>query len=385
MLEGLRRLGREYLELRRFLVGNADPRIVFYAEDHASWPHFEPIVKELTGRFGREVAYVSSSAKDAILQMGDPKVHAYYIGAGVARIAFFETLRNALVVMTMPDLNTYHIKRSRLPGVHYVYIHHSIVSTHMAYRKAAFDHFDTVFCVGPHHVAETRATEKIFGLRPKILVEHGYGRLDAILRDSSAIKGANRAIPHILLAPSWGDHAILESVGEQVVNALLEFGYRVTVRPHPRTRQRNPKLLDDLARRFCGNDNFTLDENIASRRSLLSADLLISDWSGAALEYAFGLERPVLFINVPRKVNNSEYVNLPMEPLEVSVREKLGAIVALGDWTALCRETERLLTAATRYTAYLHRLRLETIFNVGQSGEIGARALADLFNTQFGK
>ncbi|MBI3896310.1 MAG: CDP-glycerol glycerophosphotransferase family protein [Acidobacteria bacterium] len=372
------------MELRRFQAGNADPRIVFYAEDHSSWPHFEPIVNDLTGRLGRQIAYVTSSARDPILKMGDPHVDAYGIGAGATRIMFFETLRNSLVIMTMPDLNMFHIKRTRLPGVHYVYVQHSLVSTHMAYRKGAFDHFDTIFCAGPHHVVETRATENIYGLRVKNLIEHGYGRLDAILRDSPAITQVDRAIPHILLAPSWGEHAILETVGEPVVNALLEAGYRVTVRPHPRTRQRCSKALDDLARRFYGNDNFTLEEKIASQRSLLNADLMISDWSGAALEYALGLGKPVLFINVPRKVNNPEYGNLPMEPIEVSVRKDLGAIVAPGDWAALCSESERLINATSRYSERLRRLRLKTVFNVDRSGEIGASALVDLFDNQFG-
>ena len=33
---------------------------------------------------------------------------------------------------------------------------------------------------------------------------------------------------------------------------------------------------------------------------------MVSDWSGVAMEFAFGLERPVLFIDVPRKTNNPE-------------------------------------------------------------------------------
>ena len=384
MFAGLRRLGREYAGLRRFLAGNDRPRIVFYAEDRGSWPHFEPIVKALTGRLAREIAYVTSSANDPILDGNDPKIDPYGVGAGAARITFFETLQNALVVMTMPDLQTYHIKRSKLPGVHYVYVHHSLVSTHMAYRRGAFDHFDTVFCAGPHHVAETRATEKLYGLRAKELVEHGYGRLDAILQESCVAGRKDRTPPNILLAPSWGEHAILETVGERVIDALLGAGWRVTVRPHPRTRQTSPKTLERLARRFGAREDFSLEEDIASFESLLGADLMISDWSGAALEYALGLERPVLFLDVPRKVNNPEYASLPMEPLEVSVRRTLGAVVPPGDTAALCREAERLVAAAGACAEGLRRTRREIVFNVNRSGEIAAGALADRFDRLFG-
>ena len=59
-----------------------------------------------------------------------------------------------VVVMTMPDLNQFQIKRSRF-SVHYVHVQHSLVSLHMIYRKGAFDHFDTVFC-SYHHIAEIR-------------------------------------------------------------------------------------------------------------------------------------------------------------------------------------------------------------------------------------
>ena len=31
---------------------------------------------------------------------------------------------------------------------------------------------------------------------------------------------------------------------------------------------------------------------------------MVSDWSGAALEYSFGLKKPVIFLDLPKKVNN---------------------------------------------------------------------------------
>mgnify|MGYP003326545469 CR=1 FL=1 len=46
---------------------------------------------------------------------------------------------------------------------------------------------------------------------------------------------------------------------------------------------------------------------MSTQESLHRSDLMISDWSGAALDYALGLNKPVLFIDVPRKVNNLDY------------------------------------------------------------------------------
>ena len=42
-------------------------------------------------------------------------------------------------------------------------------------------------------------------------------------------------------------------------------------------------------------------------KSFDKADLMISDWSGVAFEFAFGLEKPVIFIDLPKKINNSDF------------------------------------------------------------------------------
>ena len=53
---------------------------------------------------------------------------------------------------------------------------------------------------------------------------------------------------------------------------------------------------------------------------------MICDWSGAALDYAFGLNKPVIFIDVPRKVNNPDYQELGVECFEVWIRDHIGVV-----------------------------------------------------------
>ena len=55
--------------------------------------------------------------------------------------------------------------------------------------------------------------------------------------------------------------------------------------------------------------------------------MMISDWSGAALDYALSQSKPVLFIDVPRKVNNPSYQESAIEPLEVFIRDKIGQVI----------------------------------------------------------
>ena len=98
------------------------------------------------------------------------KIKTFCIGDGPARTKFFLELKAKVLIMTMPDLETYHIKRSKVFPVHYVYLFHSMNSTHMEFQKNAFDHFDSIFCVGPYQIQEIRATEQLYNLKQKKLI-----------------------------------------------------------------------------------------------------------------------------------------------------------------------------------------------------------------------
>ena len=52
-----------------------------------------------------------------------------------------------------------------------------------ALREGALDAFDTIFCTGPHVVREVRATEEVYGLPAKKLVEFGYPLADKLIAE----------------------------------------------------------------------------------------------------------------------------------------------------------------------------------------------------------
>lgn len=119
---------------------------------------------------------------------------------------------------------------------------------------------------------------------------------------------------------------MIESCGEQLIELLLAHSYRVILRPHHETVKQDPELLAKMDERFAGPD-FTLEQSVESDDSIFKSDFLVSDVSGISLEYAFGTERPVIFMDVPRKVRNEEYEQIGIEPLEISIREKIGVVV----------------------------------------------------------
>lgn len=377
---------REFREWRRFkALPRADRRIAFYAEDHTSRVHLEAIVRHLTEDHRQAVLYLSSGGPDSVPD-SSALVRPFFIGDGIVRTIVFRTLDVDVMVMTMPGLETFHIKRSALP-VHYVYVHHSMVSSHMIYRKTAFDHFDTIFCVGPHHLTETRETEAIYDLPAKRLVRHGYGRLDAIMetaRRKGPLPVAPGAPAQILVAPSWGPNCLFETCGEDLVQVLLAAGYRVTARPHPHTRRTAPRRLWSLHQRFRTHPRFAYEDDIAGQDTLESAHLMISDWSGAALDFAFGHERPVLFIDLPRKVNNPEYERLKTPPIEAAIRFEVGAVLPPERLSEAAGEVERLIANAADFTRSIRAARDRVVFNPGRSGEVGAEAIVEILRSTAG-
>ena len=356
--------------------------IVFYSEGSNDWVHFYPIIEHLTLTDQRIICYLSSSPDDPGLHINSPNIFQFLIGKGVIRTFLFRKIQAEVFVMTMPDLGTYHLKRSIHP-VHYVYLFHNMVSSHMTFNPGAFDHFDTIFCVGPHHIDEIRKRENLNRLQKKQLFKHGYGRLDSILKEFNNNQNppSNKGKLKILIAPSWGDHGLLETKGREVVDILLNAGYFVVVRPHPETTKRAPKAINSLQKLFRNHPNFVYEGTITSLNSLFQSHIMISDWSGVALEYAFGLEKPVLFIDVPRKVKNPDYTKLDIIPVEDFIRHDIGLIIPPEQIQDIPLFIKKLLKNAHNFKSNIDNLRSKWVYNLGESGMRGAEKLIEIAKT----
>ena len=376
--------GNERKELEKFNKLSLDERsIVFYSEDISSFVHFEQIIHELTEKMGCQICYVTSAKDDPILTSQNKRIKVFYIGLGAIRTKFFMELKAEVLVMTMPNLETYFIKRSKVYPVHYVYIFHSIVSTHTIYRKGAFDHFDSIFCVGPHHVEEISATESVYDLNHKNLVEYGYGLLDN-LQTNKSMKNQQRCTEDgkkkILVAPSWGKNGLLETKGMELVRILLDAGYYVTVRPHPMTIRKWSKTIKAIENEFKSNTNFEIEKDVSSFDSLSSAYGLISDWSGIAIEYAFACELPVLYIDGSPKINNSSYDKISCEPLEITIRNLIGKIISPNELESLPKTIESTYENIDNFKTKIQEIRDKTVFNLGESGMKGAQEIVKILH-----
>jgi len=163
-----------------------------------------------------------------------------------------------------------------------------------------------------------------------------------------------------------------------LTEVLLNAGYHVIVRPHYQTLLRTPEVMNRLKAKYGGLENFEYQDRMAESDTLFRSDVLICDWSAMAIEYALGLEKPVLFIDLPRRIRNPDWKAWGIEPLEASVREAAGDIVSPQYLDQVPHKIERLLGDPGAFSASMEKLRPETVFNIGNSVALGARELARL-------
>ncbi len=156
-------------------------QVTFYNEGESYWPHIKGLLLATLEKKNKSVCYVSSSLDDPGFMINNPNLNKFFIGAGFVRNYFFQSLETDIMIMTMPDLHNYQIKRSQ-QKVHYVYVQHSLASLHTIYKHGAFDHYDTVCAAGPHHVREIKAIEEQYSLPRKNIIKLGYSRLDNLIK-----------------------------------------------------------------------------------------------------------------------------------------------------------------------------------------------------------
>ena len=364
--EGLHRLNH---------LATRDKHLVFYAESEADWAYLEPVVTGLERR-KQTVVRICSDKRDPALQ----RPNSYYVGSGSPRTILFRTIAADAFVTTLTDLETFHLKRSINP-VRYFYIFHSIASTHRVYRPHAFDAYDTILCVGPHHEQEIRRTEAVFGLPAKCMVKHGYGRLDTLIGDLTAIERQTNPCHNgprrVLLAPTWGDSSLVNHGLDSLIAVLLKARFHVILRFHPMTRRHLPRLAEELAARFSCEGALQIDPLINTTQSLLDADIMISEWSGAPLDYAFSRLRPVLFIDTPPKIHNPEHGKLELPYLEEDIRGRIGRILPPEKFQEVPGAVEDLIAHAGDWKERIRAVREATVYNVGHSGEAGAEAIME--------
>lgn len=365
--------------------------LVFYSETGQDWHQFSGLISELNTRLQRKVCYVTSDRNDPGLVYQHPNYQSIFMPEGLFQIAFFQMNQTDVFVLTMMDLNNLQLKRSLYP-VHYVYLFHSMGSTHMVDHANSFDHYDSLFCTGPHQIKEIRRREELKGLPAKHLFDYGHPRLEQVLHEGrefrldasmhANITDETAHKPVVLIAPTWGDNSIFNVCGEELITILLGANFKVIMRPHYHSNRLTPAVIERVRQQFESHEDFEYIDRMGETRSLFRSDILVSDWSAMALEYSLGLEKPVLFVDVPRRIRNPDWQEWGIEPMEASIRNQVGEIVAPHELNLAPEKIRNLLSRRSEFISQMRQLREQLVFRLGSSVADGADELARIADNQ---
>jgi YidC/Oxa1 family membrane protein insertase len=364
---------REKADYKRFF-SVINKHLVFYSESNGFYKYFGGIIEYILNNTNITVHYITSDPNDSIFEKAkeNQQLKAYYIGEKKL-ITLMMKMEADIVVMTMPDLENFHIKRSYLKkDIEYIFIPHSMDSLNMTMRTASMDHFDTVFCTGKHQREEALKTEIAYNLPKRNLVDWGYCLLDDMRDCYAKMDKKEKGYKSILIAPSWYKDNIVDSCLEELLDNLKGHGYKVTVRPHPQHVKHQPEKMEGLKERYKYDEDIEIQTDFSSNSTIFEADMMITDWSGIAYEYAFTTCKPVLFIDTPMKIMNPEYQKIDTVPINIWMRNEIGTTLKPDQMDMAAETVQTMLANADAYYEKIDAFVHEYVYNLGDSAKVGA-------------
>ncbi|MCR5419607.1 MAG: CDP-glycerol glycerophosphotransferase family protein [Lachnospiraceae bacterium] len=274
------------------------PDIIVFSDHKRYWNVFKPICDELERR-KIDSCYYTASSDDPALSEKYSHVHCCFIGEGNRAYAHLNMMSAQICLSTTPGLDVYQWKRSKDTN-YYVHIPHS-VGTLTMYRMFGLDFYDSVLLNGDFQERTLRKLETIRGIRAKELHTVGCIYFDAMrerLKSARTTCKTDSEKITVLLAPSWGPNAILTKYGEDFLDALVETGFNIIIRPHPQSKTSENKMLDSLERKFPESDKWHWNNDNDNFDVLREADVMISDFSGVIYDYALVFDGAVIYTEV---------------------------------------------------------------------------------------
>ncbi|MBQ3048259.1 MAG: membrane protein insertase YidC [Clostridia bacterium] len=356
--------------------------IVIYSEKSGFYKYYKDLINELLAKSNLTIHYITNDYNDNIFEVAktNPKIKPYYISLKKTAILMM-LVETDIFIMTTPDLNKYYLKRSFIKkDIEYIYVPHDAMSVHMGFNEGALDHYDTIFCSGKHVKAEVAKTEEVYNLPKKNLVEFGFPLLDELVKSAEKEVKENKkdkdAIKEILIAPSWQEDNLLDSCIDEIIESLYKNkNYHLTVRPHPEYMKRFGFKMDKLVEKYKDykSDRLKFELDFSSNKSIYTSDMLITDWSGIAAEFAFGTKRPCIFVNTKMKVCNTNWENIGIVPTEILIRDKVGVSVNKEDVNTIDTVVEKLFKDHKKYKEDISNYFETYTYNHGTAAAEGAK------------
>lgn len=272
-------------------ITKSDYPIVIYTEDKRYFHVFNDIIDEFEKRQYPVLVYVSSE-DDPFLKKDYKFVKVENIGKGYKAYSKLAFMVADVCLMTTPGLDVFHLKRSKLVK-HYTHIFHCL-DEGTTYRLFGLDYYDSVLLNFEKSKDYIRELEKKRNLPQKELVVIGSPFMDSMAKSlPKDVKKSDKTT--VLLAPSWGNSAILANYGDKLIEKLANTKFITIVRPHPQSLVSEKKLIEKLQEKFAKYENIKWDLSNDNLQAMASADILITDFSSIIYEFLFLFNKPCIY------------------------------------------------------------------------------------------
>jgi len=367
---------REKVDMQRFF--SVDKEVVFYSEASGFYKYFQGFIDYIIENSDITVHYLSSDINDQVFGLEKSQFEAYFCGSH-GLITTFMKMDAPVVVMTMPDLNAYHYKRSIVrKDIEYIYTDHGLGSCNLTLRTGGLNNYDTIFCQSTDYNEEIMATERAYNLPEKNLVNVGFSLLDILLKNYDNMAERSNEVPQILIAPSWQRDNILEYCLDPLMESLLKLDCDVIIRPHPEFIKRFPGKMKKISEKYDNERNrVTIQTDFSSSETVYNSDLVITDWSSIALEFSLTTKKPSLFINTPMKVMNPEWRKIEIEPMDFWLRDNIGVSLDVDKLDKANEVVEDLLNRKDDYKTTILNFMSGRLYNVGHTAKAGGEYIID--------
>ena len=274
---------------------------VIFSDSKRYWNVFKPVCDEFENR-KIDVQYWTMSEDDPALSEKYNHVKTLFIGEGNKAFSKLNIMNAGVVLATTPGLDVLQWKRSPNVGK-YVHILHQPGDTTF-YRMFGLDHYDAVLISGEYEERQLREIEKLRGIPRRDTCLTGITYLDTMkaryetLKKDTKDSGKSSGIKTVLLAPTWGETAILSRFGERIISALVNTGYNIIIRPHPQSFESEKDLMNSLMSKFPESDKMHWNRDNDNFDVLSRSDIMITDFSGVMFDYALIFDRPFIYADI---------------------------------------------------------------------------------------
>ena len=268
---------------------------VIFSDHKRYWDVFKSVCDEFEKR-KTAAEYWTASSDDPALSEKYTYVKTVFIGEGNKAYARLNMMNAGTVLATTPHLDVFQWKRSKNVDW-YVHLPHSVDEL-LGYRMFGMDFYDAVLLSGHFQEKYIRALEEMRNTKKKELVVVGSTYLDhkaAVLEQTKGSRRTGDGKVSVLLAPSWGENAIFSKFGGKIIEALIDTGFDITIRPHPQSFRSEKHIIGPLLKKYPDSEHLHWNYDNDNFKILAASDILISDFSGITIDYSFTFEKPIIY------------------------------------------------------------------------------------------